>query len=364
MIKAKSFVMILRQRYRVYVADGFWSVAYIDELGRQRKSLGVKTRPEAENAVRELDERLFRPPETAEPKIQVVRKTWKELVDLFLTHKSSVGRAPKTIDRYRAGLDAFGRYLKKLKIEFADQISLTTLDGYYAYRIKVEKRKMHTAFGDSIVIKGLFKWACRRSRGLLPVNHALDWETPEPVVPKRHCYTRAEVEALEAGAKEWLREIITVLAWTGMRIGELVNLQWKDVDLNKRLINISIREDWRPKGKADRTIPMHPKVEKVIRSRPLGEFVFAGPRGGNLKQEHCLTVLKKDQKRLKLTVSDLHGFRRFFATEMMRAGVDAESVRQWGGWKSLETMLRYLADVREGDAVLMMEKAAAKLAVS
>jgi integrase len=67
---------------------------------------------------------------------------------------------------------------------------------------------------------------------------------------------------------------------------------------------------------------------------------------------------------LKLTVSDLHGFRRFFATEMMRAGVDAESVRQWGGWKSLETMLRYLADVREGDSVLMMEKAAAKLAVS
>jgi site-specific recombinase XerD len=120
------------------------------------------------------------------------------LVELFLTHKLNVGRAPKTIDRYRAGLDAFGHYLKKQKIEFAYQISLTTLDGYYGYRMKVEKRKMHTAFGDSIAIKGLFKSACRRSRGLLPGNPALDWETPEPVVPKRHCYTRAEVEALEA----------------------------------------------------------------------------------------------------------------------------------------------------------------------
>jgi hypothetical protein len=27
---------------------------------------------------------------------------------------------------------------------------------------------------------------------------------------------------------------------------------------------------------------------------------------------------------------------------MMRAGVNAETVRQWGGWKTLETMLRYL----------------------
>ena len=77
-----------------------------------------------------------------------------------------------------------------------------------------------------------------------------------------------------------------------------------------------------------------------------------------------MECLKRDQKKLGLPDGDLHGFRRFFVTTMMRAGVDAETVRQWGGWKSLETMLRYLADVNVADSVQAMEKAALKLAAS
>ena len=49
---------------------------------------------------------------------------------------------------------------------------------------------------------------------------------------------------------------------------------------------------------------------------------------------------------------------------MLRAGVDVETVRQWGGWKSLETMLRYLADVNVKDSVEAMEAAAKRLAIA
>ena len=47
---------------------------------------------------------------------------------------------------------------------------------------------------------------------------------------------------------------------------------------------------------------------------------------------------------------------------MMQAGVSTETVRQWGGWKSLETMLRYMADVDVKDSVSAMDQAAKKLA--
>jgi len=119
-----------------------------------------------------------------------------------------------------------------------------------------------------------------------------------------------------------------------------------------------------PKGKAERSIPMHPKVETPLRRLPIGDLLLRGPRDGKLKEQHCLAALKKDQKKLGVTVCDPHGFRRFFATQMMRAGVDADTVRQWDGWKSLETMLRYLAEVRQGDSVKVMEQAAARMAVS
>jgi integrase len=79
---------------------------------------------------------------------------------------------------------------------------------------------------------------------------------------------QAEVERIEREVRPWLRDVVTVLALTGMRIGELINLKWKDVDLDQKLMHVRIRDDWRPKGKADRTIQMHPKVAAIIKRAP------------------------------------------------------------------------------------------------
>ena len=96
----------------------------------------------------------------------------------------------------------------------------------------------------------------------------------------------------------------------------------------------------------------------------IGEYVFLGPRGGKLKETYALECLKADRRALKLPEADLHGFRRFFATTMIRGGVAAETVRQWGGWQSLETMLRDLADVNATDSVQAMDRVAQRLAAS
>jgi integrase len=204
----------------------------------------------------------------------------------------------------------------------------------------------------------------KSSRGLLKSNPTVDWETPEPLTPKRRCYTQDEVATMEAGVRDWLRPVVTALAWSGMRIGELVNLRWKDVDLEKRVLHIRIRDDWKPKGRADRVIPLHSKVEAVIKNQRLGEYVFTGSRGRQIKESFALSSLKKDQGKIGMPEGDLHAFRRFFATTMMQAGTPVETVRQWGGWKSLETMLRYLADVNVKDSVQAMRQAEAKLAAS
>lgn len=356
----QSFVMFLQRRYRVYYCSqaGYWYVSFVD-VQRRRFSLGVRTRPEAEAAVRQIDA----PPEAAVA-VKVERLTWARAQTTFLSHKDALGKAPGTVTRYKASLAAMGRYLRSLKLQFVDEVSVVVLEGYRAYRTGKEKCDVKTAYNDQLVIKGLFKWAAKPSRGFLKVNPALDWETPEPVKPKRFCYTAEHVKALEVGVREWLRPVVTVLAWSGFRIGELVNLLWKDVDFETRMIHIRIRDDWKPKGKRDRAVPMHPKVEAVLRARPVGEFVFLGPQGGRIKETYALQCLKADQEALKLPVADLHGFRRFFATTMMRAGVDAETVRQWGGWKSLETMLRYLADITTKESVDAMDNAVKKLAAS
>src|SRR5262249_9357312 len=91
---------------------------------------------------------------------------------------------------------------------------------------------------------------------------------------------------------------------------------------------------------------------------------FIGPRGNQVKDHVSLRCLQEDQVKLGLEVGDQHGFRRFFATTMIRNGVDVETVRQWGGWKSFNTMLRYLADVNATDSVIAMDQLFARMSAA
>jgi len=361
---AKAFSFVGHQSiYRVYLnaQTGYWFVSYQVGGIRKRHTLGVMTKVEADHAVKQLDLRS-QPQPAATLGLVSSSVTWEQFQKLYLEFKEQQGKAPNTIARYTSGLAAFGRYLKKQSISAVDAISLIVLEGYGEFRTKREKCDIKTAYTDALVIKNALKWGSKVSRGLLRANPGLDWETPKPIKPKRRCYTAEEVTAMEQGVRDWLKPVVSALAWTGLRIGELINLRWADVDLEKRVLHVRVQEEWKPKGRRDRVVPLHPNVDSVIRAQPVGQYVFRGPRGGRIKETYALECLKADQEDLKMPLGDLHAFRRYFATTMMRAGVNVESVRQWGGWKSLDTMLRYLADVDVEESVKSMDQAVRNLA--
>ena len=87
-------------------------------------------------------------------------------------------------------------------------------------------------------------------------------------------------------------------------------------------------------------------------------------RTGKLKEQRCFEVLKRDQAKLGMTPGDLHGCRRFFATTMLAHRADHEAARQWCGWNTLETMLRYLPVASEDRSVKAMQEVAARIAAS
>ena len=45
----------------------------------------------------------------------------------------------------------------------------------------------------------------------------------------------------------WFRDVVIVVAMTGMRRGEILNLKWNAVDLDRHLIVIQSSEDFRTK---------------------------------------------------------------------------------------------------------------------
>ena len=45
----------------------------------------------------------------------------------------------------------------------------------------------------------------------------------------------------------WAKVIYLTLLYTGLRIGELVNLEWDDVDFENRRITVRPKDFWKPK---------------------------------------------------------------------------------------------------------------------
>jgi integrase len=335
--EAVSFFWQGKRRWRVFKhSNGHWYADRREGGKRTKFSLRVSSRPEAEDAVRRLDgisaEYLNERPDL----------TVQEACKHFITACENRSLAPNSVSRYQVALDSFMRFCQKTGLRFIRSVTLQNLEDFQIYRTKEENCEPKTVYADAIVVKGLFKYASHPARGGLTMNPALHWQVREPVKERPYCYTTEEVEMLIAGCREWLRPVITTLAFTGMRIGELINLRWEDVDLKENVIHVCVREDWKPKGRCDRAIPMHPRVREVIISRPLGKFVFLGCMHGKLKENRTLECFKKDRDRLGIHKGTLHTFRHFFISMCASSGkVPLATCMAWVGHKDAETVWCY-----------------------
>lgn len=124
--------------------------------------------------------------------------------------------------------------------------------------------------------------AFRRSvkRGLTPSNPFDGVELPK-VQPKRvRIFQPAEAAALIDSAPDlWLEALIRVGYTTGLRLGEMLNLTWANVDLGKRVVHVDAKRageftvagrtypilEWSSKTYQSRIVPMPPDTVDVLR---------------------------------------------------------------------------------------------------
>ena len=123
-------------------------------------------------------------------------------------------------------------------------------------------------------------------------NKAIDWKLtkenpaskikmlrePPPIV--RYLATDEIEKLLEACQKseaKHLYPIVFVALNTGMRLGEILNLKWRDVDLPNGYIHIE-----KAKGGKRRDIPLNSELTNLLRfsiKKPNTEYVFCDENG-------------------------------------------------------------------------------------
>lgn len=165
-----------------------------------------------------------------------------------------------------------------------------------------------------------------------------------------------DVQVLLAGAREPWRTLWLVMAYTGLRPGEAVRLQWGDVDFDAGVLRVR-----RAATKTDagaRTVWMVPAVAEalqVLPSRSGGGLVFPGERRGGVVDRGWL---RREFNRSAPAGLTPHGLRHGVATRLLESGVPVHVVAGVLGHSTPAVTLRsYAHSVAAGERAALQRLA-------
>lgn len=137
------------------------------------------------------------------------------------------------------------------------------------------------------------------------------------------------------------RAIIGLLYSGGLRIGELLRLQLRDLDFDRSQIHIK-----RSKGRKDRTVMMGEVIKPLLVNylttyRP-EHFFVEGQRGQEYSGSSVRNFLKKACKAARIDKAVTpHTLRHSYATHMLENGVDVRYIQELLGHSKPETTMIY-----------------------
>lgn len=164
-------------------------------------------------------------------------------------------------------------------------------------------------------------------------------------------FTDVELELMVDAAKdERERAIITLLASTGCRVGELVGIRTCDIDLDEREIRVV------GKGNKERYVFMDTRAEIAVRRylRTRDDdcpYLIASKRGGSAA--HACTVGRVEAivrdvgARARVPNVHPHRFRRTVATRAIERGMPIEQVKELLGHSNIQTTTIYAVVSKE-----------------
>lgn len=332
---------------------GKYFVDYRVNGKRMRKFVGGSKRL-AELALKDIEVKLVKGELGFEMKDHELGKLFEE----FLAY-SKANNAPGTYQRYRSILDHVKAFLQEKP--YISKISQLTPRLFEEYK---QSRKEAGAMDLTLnmelqVMKTMFtlarKWGYCNSNPMEEISFLKINKKVEP-----RFLTKEECEKLLNHCGPELYPIFFTLLNTGMRRGELLNLEWKDVDFDRKRIKIRFKETWEPKT-SERNIPMNDKLVEVLQEHKKGSrnnLVFPDKNGEIIDKNRLRMQLIRIAKQCGFPdVTKLHSLRHTFASHLVMSGVDLPTVKKLMGHSDIETTMIYshLADDHVDKAVEKLE---------
>ncbi len=171
--------------------------------------------------------------------------------------------------------------------------------------------------------------------------------TPRPS-PGFHDFDQYEQLVDVAASTDWETRVIVLLGGeAGLRCGEMIALEWRDVDLAKRQLCVA-RSAWNgqvtvPKGGRVRYVPLTVRLAGALReARHLRSArVLCQAGGAPLTRQQVQYRIKRAARRANVR-NGVHLLRHTFCSHLAMRGAPARAVQELAGHSELGMTQRYM----------------------
>lgn len=244
------------------------------------------------------------------------------------------GLSKATHSSYCRKLTDLALYFNKLPHDISEQ----ELTEYLAGLIQRAKSPSKTEFKHTVYsMRFYFKMLDKPMNVRLPIIK--DDKKLPVVLSKQECFS------IINETKNFKHRLILMFIYAGgLRIRELTNLRWSDVNIDRLTIHIK-----RSKGGKDRYVPLAKNIIEPFVQYMSGfnksDYVFFGAsEHGKMSSTGIRFLLKQAVKRVGINRTGvcLHTLRHSYATHLLEDGLDIVSIKELLGHEHISTTIVYL----------------------
>ena len=315
----------------IYKRGRIWHMSFLTKNGIQiRKSTNTSSNKLAKDIFAKVKS------EVAEGKWLDVsteeRVTFKELTDRYMEEHSRVKK--KSSKRDELSLSYLNPFFGDLTLA---EVTPQLISRYKSTRL-LAGAKPATLNRELALAKHAFNLALKEWEWCT-VNPFSRVKMEKENNARDRVLTYGEEDSLLNACPKWLRDIVEFALNTGARMGEILELTWKDVDLFRRVVVIH-----QGKTEQNKTIPLTPTAMDVLKRRVRHirtSLVFPSVNGTRITNTNLGRAFRKALKRAGIEGFRFHDLRHTFASRLAMAGKDLYVIQKLLGHREPRMVQRY-----------------------
>lgn len=330
---------------------GFYYLYFKDETTGKRNKVSTRTKQKSEankflkdfNVIQSQDQ----PNQTLEISLIELQEEIKKYVKNHFTFK--------TYQIYEGVLRNLikiigNKALRLINIQDIEQYKAQRLESVCKTSVNIEIRTLKAIFNTA------FKW------NFIKLNPAK--EVKQMIVNQKERLAFKEEEIfilLNSITDSKFKNLILLTLYTGMRLDEVLNIQYKDIDINERTIIVRNKSNFKTKTGKIREIPISDflftivqeirEVEansNILKLYCPEDYLFKNPIGKRYEKNYISKKFKKCLRKAELDEKyHFHCLRHTFLTQLAKKGVSIYLLKEIAGHSSIKTTELYLHTVTD-----------------